>query len=70
MRPEAAEPRGPVAVLPLWRRAEEYRDANRPGVLRGHPGPVASDQPEPEPEPEPAPALEAKAEEVPVPEAN
>ncbi|MFE3506095.1 hypothetical protein [Kitasatospora sp. NPDC059160] len=68
MRPEAAEPRGPVAVLPLWRRAEEYRDANRPGVLRGHPGPVASDQPEPAP----ALALEAKAEaeEVPVPEVN
>ncbi|MFE3878941.1 hypothetical protein ACFXPX_31645 [Kitasatospora sp. NPDC059146] len=66
MRPEAAEPRGPMAVLPLWRRAEEYRDANRPGVLRGHPGPVASDQPEPAP----ALALEAEAEEVPVPEAN
>ncbi|MFI9365056.1 hypothetical protein ACIG5E_29000 [Kitasatospora sp. NPDC053057] len=46
MRPEAAEPRGPVAVLPLWRRGEECRDADRPGVLRGHPGPVASDQPE------------------------
>ncbi|MFD9692495.1 hypothetical protein ACFWXO_42810 [Kitasatospora sp. NPDC059088] len=66
MRPEAAEPRGPVAVLPLWRRAEECRDANRPGVLRGHPGPVASDQPESEP----ALEAEAKAEEVPVPEAN
>ncbi|MFJ9774545.1 hypothetical protein ACIRVF_25450 [Kitasatospora sp. NPDC101157] len=58
MRPEAAEPRGPVpgadgargpvAVLPLWRRgedAEEGREADRPGVPRGHPGPAASGQP-------------------------
>ncbi|MFF2076789.1 hypothetical protein ACFVXG_18760 [Kitasatospora sp. NPDC058162] len=50
MRPEAAEPRGPVVVLPLWRRAEKYRDADRPGVLRGHPGPVASDRDRQEPE--------------------
>ncbi|MFF2145565.1 hypothetical protein [Kitasatospora sp. NPDC058190] len=41
--PEAAELR-PVVVLPLWRRAEQREDADRPGVLRGHPGPVASDQ--------------------------
>ncbi|MET8542993.1 hypothetical protein ABZW03_20425 [Kitasatospora sp. NPDC004799] len=34
----------PVPVLPLWRRgeAEGYRDADRPGVLRGHPGPVTA----------------------------
>ncbi|MFH9352509.1 hypothetical protein [Kitasatospora sp. NPDC017646] len=62
MRPEAAEARGPapgsaewgpVAVLPLWRRderGEECRDADRPGVLRGHPGPVASDRPEAAPD--------------------
>ncbi|MFD4656735.1 hypothetical protein ACFWP2_14045 [Kitasatospora sp. NPDC058444] len=33
----------PVAVLPLWRRDEAGpgRHADRPGVLRGHPGPVA-----------------------------
>ncbi|MFF2545634.1 hypothetical protein ACFVUY_24085 [Kitasatospora sp. NPDC058063] len=33
----------PVAVLPLWRRGEAGREwnADRPGVLRGHPGPVA-----------------------------
>ncbi|MFJ4184624.1 hypothetical protein [Kitasatospora sp. NPDC089509] len=44
MRPEeAVEPR-PV-VVPLWRRAEQVADADRPGVLRGHPGPVAFDQP-------------------------
>ncbi|MFF2615529.1 hypothetical protein [Kitasatospora sp. NPDC058046] len=51
--PECAEP-GPVAVLPavvppvevlpLWRRGEagQDRNADRPGVLRGHPGPVAA----------------------------
>ncbi|MEV7188912.1 hypothetical protein [Kitasatospora sp. NPDC093102] len=44
--PECAELRPvavlPVAVLPLWRRAEaeDHRNADRPGVLRGHPGPV------------------------------
>ncbi|MFF4380781.1 hypothetical protein [Kitasatospora sp. NPDC001547] len=34
----------PVPVLPLWRRAEAEgsRDADRPGVLRGHPGPVVA----------------------------
>ncbi|MGW2377448.1 hypothetical protein [Kitasatospora sp. NPDC001683] len=52
MTPEAAGPRAPVAVLPLWRRGEgrgeEHRDVDvdRPGVLRGHPGPVASGQPQ------------------------
>ncbi|MFE7633188.1 hypothetical protein ACFU7Z_04140 [Kitasatospora sp. NPDC057518] len=51
--PECAEP-GPVAVLPvavppvevlpLWRRGEagQDRSADRPGVLRGHPGPMAA----------------------------
>ncbi|MFJ7909108.1 hypothetical protein [Kitasatospora sp. NPDC096204] len=36
----------PVAVLPLWRRGEagQGRNADRPGVLRGHPGPVAAGQ--------------------------
>ncbi|MFD5466675.1 hypothetical protein ACFWIQ_28155 [Kitasatospora sp. NPDC127059] len=44
---EAAEPGDPVAVLPLWRRGAEHQDADRPGVLRGHTGPVVSpsDQP-------------------------
>ncbi|MFF7988853.1 hypothetical protein ACFZDG_03535 [Kitasatospora xanthocidica] len=42
--PELVEWR-PVAVVPLWRRGEaqeyqEYQDVERPGVLRGHPGPV------------------------------
>ncbi|MEU1285437.1 hypothetical protein [Kitasatospora sp. NPDC005856] len=39
----------PVAVLPLWRRGEagtswnaDDRNADRPGVLRGHPGPVVA----------------------------
>ncbi|WP_316525776.1 hypothetical protein [Kitasatospora brasiliensis] len=43
--PECAEPR-PVAVLPLWRRGEagQERNADRPGVLRGHPGPVPAGQ--------------------------
>ncbi|MER7667062.1 hypothetical protein ABTY61_01190 [Kitasatospora sp. NPDC096128] len=50
MRPEAAGPRGPVMVLPLWRRGEGRRDADRPGVLRGHPGPVASERDRQEPE--------------------
>ncbi|WP_188304035.1 hypothetical protein [Streptomyces sp. CBMA123] len=44
--PEVVEPPGPVAVLPLWRRGPERHDAHRPGVLRGHPGPVAPDQPQ------------------------
>ncbi|MFJ9443404.1 hypothetical protein ACIRRH_16250 [Kitasatospora sp. NPDC101235] len=48
--PECAELRPvavrPVAVLPLWRRAEAegHRNADRSGVLRGHPGPVADGQ--------------------------
>ncbi|GAB7186926.1 hypothetical protein ATKI12_6757 [Kitasatospora sp. Ki12] len=43
--PELVEWR-PVAVVPLWRRGEarEYPDVERPGVLRGHPGPVPVDQ--------------------------
>jgi hypothetical protein len=47
--PEAVELR-PVVVLPLWRRVEQCEDADRPGVLRGHPGPMASDQLEAAPE--------------------
>ncbi|MEU9041684.1 MULTISPECIES: hypothetical protein [unclassified Kitasatospora] len=42
----------PVAVVPLWRRGEgergsegvEYGNADRPGVPRGHSGPVGADQ--------------------------
>ncbi|MFJ3216395.1 hypothetical protein ACIPLC_10795 [Kitasatospora sp. NPDC086801] len=34
----------PVVVLPLWRRGEVYGAADRPGVSRGHSGPVAVDQ--------------------------
>ncbi|WP_030060450.1 hypothetical protein [Streptomyces novaecaesareae] len=39
----------PVAVVPLWRRGEreeqgEQGNADRPGVLRGQPGPAAVDQ--------------------------
>ncbi|MER6300098.1 hypothetical protein ABT247_11075 [Kitasatospora sp. NPDC001539] len=41
--PEAVEVR-PVVVLPLWRRDARQEDAKRPGVLRGHPGPAASDR--------------------------
>ncbi|MEV7773617.1 hypothetical protein [Kitasatospora sp. NPDC086791] len=45
--PELAEWR-PVAVVPLWRRGEGERPerggADRPGVLRGHSGPVTVDQ--------------------------
>ncbi|MBD0670799.1 hypothetical protein [Streptomyces sp. CBMA156] len=47
LRPVAVPPvvaAQPVAVLPLWRRGEagERRTADRPGVLRGHPGPVTA----------------------------
>ncbi|ARF82317.1 hypothetical protein ACIG0C_06820 [Kitasatospora aureofaciens] len=51
--PGTAEWHGPAVVLPLWRRwegGEERRNADRPGVLRGHPGPVVSDQPEAAPD--------------------
>ncbi|MER7578618.1 hypothetical protein [Kitasatospora sp. NPDC097691] len=47
--PELAEWR-PVAVVPLWRRGEgegeraERERVDRPGVLRGHPGPEPVDQ--------------------------
>ncbi|MER7767338.1 hypothetical protein [Kitasatospora sp. NPDC096140] len=47
--PELAEWR-PVAVVPLWRRGEgggeraEREGVDRPGVLRGHPGPTSVDQ--------------------------
>ncbi|MFJ9843196.1 hypothetical protein ACIRYZ_22515 [Kitasatospora sp. NPDC101155] len=47
--PEAVELR-PVVVLPLWRMVEQREDADRPGVLRGHPGPVPSDRLEAVPE--------------------
>lgn len=47
MTPELAGCR-PVTVVPLWRRGEgervEHAGADRPGVLRGHSGPVAVDQ--------------------------
>lgn len=36
--------RHPVVVLPLWRRGEAYGPADRPGVPRGHSGPVAVDR--------------------------
>lgn len=52
--PECAELRpaassvvvSPVTVLPLWRRGEDGPDrgADRPGVPRGHSGPVAAGQ--------------------------
>ncbi|MEV7598434.1 hypothetical protein AB0O91_13750 [Kitasatospora sp. NPDC089797] len=48
MTPEVAVPH-PV-VVPLWRRTGQGVDADRPGVLRGHPGPVASERPESAPE--------------------
>ncbi|MFJ8622570.1 hypothetical protein ACIRD3_06950 [Kitasatospora sp. NPDC093550] len=55
--PEIAA-RHPVAVLPLWLRGAAagavggtgtvagggFTDADRPGVLRGHPGPAGIDQ--------------------------